>query len=94
MGLLAQARYFQGRFAEAVALSKEFVQQTESAAGYAFLAASHGRLGQSDAALAALARYRSLSPQPLEVLARVVLRDPAYVALFLEGVALAEAKSP
>jgi TolB-like protein/Tfp pilus assembly protein PilF len=94
MGLLAQARYFQGRFPEAVALSKEFVQQTESAAGYAFLAASLGRLGQSDAAQAALARYRSLSPQPLEVLARTVLRDPAYVGLFLEGIDLAEGKSP
>jgi adenylate cyclase len=86
MGLLAQARYFQGRYAEAVALSKEFVQQTDSAAG-------HGRLGQRDAALAALERYRSLSPMPLEFLARAVLRDPTYVALFLEGIAMAEDKT-
>jgi adenylate cyclase len=93
MGLLAQARYFQGRYAEAVALSKEFVQQTDSAAGYAFLAAGHGRLGQRDAALAALERYRSLSPMPLEFLARAVLRDPTYVALFLEGIAMAEDKT-
>jgi TolB-like protein/Tfp pilus assembly protein PilF len=93
MGLLAQARYFQGRFAEAVALSKEFVQQTESAAGYAFLAAGHGRLGQRDAAQAALERYRVLSPMPIEFLARAVLRDPTYVDLFLEGIGLAEGKT-
>ncbi len=94
MGLLAQARYFQGRYAEAVALSKEFVQQTDSAAGYAFLAAGHGRLGQRDAALAALERYRALSPMPIEFLARAVLRDPTYVTLFLEGIELAEGKTP
>ncbi len=92
MGLLAQARYFQGRYAEAVALSKEFVQQTDSAAGYAFLAAGQGRLGQRDAAQTALERYRALSPVPIDVLARAVLRDPTYVGLFLEGIGLAEGK--
>ena len=94
MGLLAQARYFQGRYAEAVALSKEFVQQTESAAGYAFLAAGQGRLGQREGAQAALERYRALSPVPIEFLARSVLRDPTYVGLFLEGIGLAEGKDP
>jgi adenylate cyclase len=93
MGLLAQARYFQGRYAEAVALSKEFVQQTDSAAGYAFLAAGHGRLGQREAAHAALERYRALSPMPIEFLARAVLRDPTYVGLFLDGIAMAEDES-
>ena len=90
MGLLAQARYFQGRYAEAAALSKEFLQQTESAAGYGFLAASQARLGQTEAAAAALERYTSLSPAPIEFLARAVLRDPSYVALFLEGIDLAK----
>jgi tetratricopeptide (TPR) repeat protein len=94
MGLLAQARYFQGRYAEAVALSKEFVQQTDSAAGYTFLAAGHGRLGQREAAQAALERYRALSPVPIEFLARAVLRDPTYVGLLLEGIDLAEGKTP
>jgi adenylate cyclase len=94
MGLLAQARYFQGRYAEAVALSKEFVQQTDSAAGYAFLAAGHGRLGQREAAQAALERYRALSPVPIEFLARAVLRHPTYVGLLLEGIDLAEGKTP
>ena len=94
LGLLASARFMQGRFAEAVALSKEYVQQAESPFGYAFLAASHARLGQNGAAAAALARYRSLTPQPLDVFAKRVLRHPAYVALFLDGVALAEGKSP
>ena len=52
-----------------------------------------GVLGQRDAALAALERYRSLSPMPIEFLARAVLRDPAYVGLFLEGIAMVEGKT-
>jgi tetratricopeptide (TPR) repeat protein len=92
--LLASARFTQGRFAEAVALSKEYLQQAESPFSYAFLAASHARLGQTGPAAAALARYRSLTPQPIDVFARAVLRDPTYVALFLDGIALAEGKPP
>ena len=83
----------QGRFAEAVALSQDFVQQAESPFGYAFLAASLARPGQTAAAAAALARYRSLTPQPLDIFAKALLHDPAYVALVLDGIALAGGKS-
>jgi predicted Zn-dependent protease len=89
---LGIARFLQGRFSEAVALEKEFLQQTEIPQGYAYLAASYGHLGQVGAAQEALSRYRALSQRPVEVLARLMEHDPAHLTLFLEGLALAEGK--
>jgi adenylate cyclase len=94
VGFMGQGRFQQGRFSEAVPLLREQVQQTDSPRGYAFLAASFGHLGQTGAAAEALAHYRALSPQPVEVFARVFMDDPLHVALFLEGMAHAEALDP
>jgi len=89
-GLLAQARLFQGRFAEAVALAREYVQQVDSVFGYAILASSCGHAGQIEPGRAAIEHYRSLSPLPFDVLGRSLIQHPHYVQVFLEGIALAE----
>jgi len=94
MGFLGMLRYQQGRLAEAVALSRAYVQQTDSPLGWAWLAASYGRLGQTAAAREALTTYRTLAPQPIEVMAGFILRNPAQLKLFLDGIALAEGESP
>jgi len=86
------ALFKQGRFADAVANLKEWVQQADAALAYAFLAASYGHLGQLEAAKAALARYRELSPAMLEERARVGFSS-LYDQSFRDGIALAEAKS-
>jgi hypothetical protein len=43
-----------------------------------------------EAALEALARFRGLSPQPVDAYAAEVTGDPADRKLFLQGIALAE----
>jgi hypothetical protein len=72
---------------------KECIQQMDVPWGHAFLAASYGQLGQTEAALESLARFRALSSQPVDVYAGEVTWDPADRKLFLEGIALAEGKS-
>ena len=94
LGFLGHGRFQQRRFAEAVPLLRELVQQTDSPRGYAFLAASFGHLGQRDAARQALERYRTLTPQPIEAIGRTFMDDPGHIRLFMDGVALAEDKSP
>jgi hypothetical protein len=89
---LAFANFFAERFGEAIALVRERNQYSESPGGYAF-AASHGHLGQTGPAQEALARYRFLTPLPIETLVQVFI-DPAQRKLVLDGIALAEAKSP
>jgi adenylate cyclase len=90
---LALASFFAERFGEAVALIKERNQYSESPGPYAVLAASHGHLGQTRPALEALARYRDLTPLPMESWVQLFI-DPAQRKLILDGVALAEGKSP
>ncbi|HEY2752735.1 TIR domain-containing protein [Phenylobacterium sp.] len=90
IGFMAWARFQQGRFAEAIALAKEFVRQKDHPRGYAFLAASYGHLGQTDAGREALDRYRGLAHQPVEAFARSFILNPAGLQLFLDGIALAE----
>ena len=91
MGFMGQGRFQQARFDEAVPLLREQVQQTDSPRGYAFLAASLGHLGRTGEAKDALARFRALSPQPIEVFAHTFMDDPIHVGLFMDGIALAEA---
>jgi hypothetical protein len=91
MGL---ARLNQGRFAEAVALEKEVIQQSDAPLCQAVVAASEGHLGHAAAAVSALARYRTLTQVPIEEFARGYSRDPTQLKLFLDGIALAEGKSP
>ena len=84
------ARFRQQRFADVIALEKEAVQLTDVPIGYLYLAASYGHMGQPAAAREALARYRSLSPLPIDAYARSTIIDPAHLKLFLEGIGVAE----
>jgi predicted Zn-dependent protease len=93
MGFIGRALFQQGRFSEAVPLLKEHAQHAPMMP-QAFLAAAYGHLGQAGEAQEALARYRALSSQPLDAFAANWLRDPAQRKLFLDGIALAEGKSP
>jgi len=70
------------------------MQRIDNPGAHAYLAASYGHLGQSREALEALANYRSLSPQPVTDLARSLNFDASQLKLFLDGIALAEGKSP
>jgi TolB-like protein/Tfp pilus assembly protein PilF len=90
VGFLGQGRFQQGRFAEATMLQRELLQVIESPRGYGFLAASLGQLGRIDEAVDALARYRALTPQPIDDLARTHLKDPAHLKLFMDGIARSE----
>ena len=94
IGFIGRALFQQGRFSEAVPLLKEHAQHVDAPMPQAFLAAAYGHLGQAGEAQAALARYRALSPQTLDAFAANWLRDPAQRKLFLDGIALAEGKTP
>jgi TolB-like protein len=89
IGFLGHGRFQQGRFAEAAQLVQVLVQETDSPRGYAFLAASLGRLGRSREAGEALARFEALTPQRIDDFAGAHLRNPKHFALFMEGIALA-----
>jgi hypothetical protein len=89
--MLGIVRLFQGRFAEAVALEKEVIQQDEAGLPHVILAPREGYLGHADAAQAALRRYRSPTNVPVEDWALRHSREPAPLKLFLDGIALAEA---
>jgi cytochrome c-type biogenesis protein CcmH/NrfG len=91
MLFMAMARFQQHRFDDAIALANELFEQFENPTGCAVLAAAYGHLGQTRAAAAALANYRRLSPQSIEVFARSVWQQDAQLQLFLDGIALAEA---
>jgi len=90
LAIMGMARLYQGRFAEAIALEREVIQQNDAPLCYAVLVASEGHLGNLAAALAALTRYRSLTQVPIEDFARGYSRDPAQLKLFLDGIALVE----
>jgi adenylate cyclase len=90
MANMALGRFLQGRFAEAVALAREFNQQTEGAlSGNAVLAASYGHLGQSRAAREALGRFRDATPLPIDAFGKLTIHDPAGQKLFEDGIRLA-----
>jgi TolB-like protein len=88
---MGMVRFAQQRFSEAASLLKEFAQRTESPAGHAWLAASYGHLGRIHEAKSALARLRELTSRPFESFAN---EAPKAHELFLEGIALAEGKTP
>jgi len=92
--LLGAARFCQGRFGEAAALEKQAAHQSDGPMIHAVLAASYGHLGRSIEALDALAAYRSVTQAPIENFARAFFRDEAFLKNFLDGIALAEGKSP
>ncbi|HXQ10313.1 MAG TPA: hypothetical protein VN805_04855, partial [Caulobacteraceae bacterium] len=88
---MGMVRFSQQRFSEAASLLKEYAQGTDNPTGYALLAATYGHLGRIDEAKSALARHRELTSRPLE---RVSLGDPKGHELYLDGIAMAEGKTP
>ncbi|HXQ47457.1 MAG TPA: TIR domain-containing protein [Caulobacteraceae bacterium] len=94
ISVMSLARFQQRRFGDAAAHSREMIQHNDAPGAYACLAACYGHLGQIEAARGALHRFRELSRQPIEVFARSVFHAPEHVKLFLDGIALAEGRSP
>jgi adenylate cyclase len=95
VGWLGIGEFQRDRLSDAVAGLKEWVQQADSSIAYAFLAASYGLMGQLDAARAALARYHELSPIPIEAVGHAEASEThMYGQRFVEGIALAQGKSP
>jgi adenylate cyclase len=89
---LASARFQQGRFDEALALFRTTTLRLP--VSYAVLAALHGHLGQTNEAQEALAQFHSQSIGSIEAAARIWFPRPRERNLFLDGIALAEGKSP
>lgn len=77
-------------FDHAVELATSCLQLADHPTAYACLAASHAHLGQADAAMDALNRFRALASRPIETFARSFFLAPASLKLFLDGIALAE----
>jgi adenylate cyclase len=94
IGFLGQARFQQGRFSDAVTLLRESLHELENARAYALLAACLGHLSRVGEAKSALGRYHALTDRAVGETARLFMNDPAQLELFLDGVALAEGKSP
>jgi adenylate cyclase len=85
----AMARFYQGRFNEAVTLLKERNLMSESPGCYAYLAASYGQLQDRPAAREALSRFQALTPRPIDAMIRAVALDPAQLKMVLDGIAVA-----
>ena len=90
---LGAARFLQSRFVEAVVHLTEAAQSFELPFVFVFLAASFGHLGRASEARDALARYRTLSRTPISAVA-AMFPKPEHRKLFLDGIALAEGRSP
>jgi adenylate cyclase len=86
------ARFQQARFADAFALLKDIIEQTRSPLAPAFLAATCGHLGQIVEGRHALSRHQEVSAAPIETRAR--WGRPEHRKLFLDGIALAEGRTP
>jgi adenylate cyclase len=92
MGFMGIAFFELGRFGDAVAHLKQFVEQAESSLGFGFLAACYGHLGEAAAARDALDRYQASSPVPIDDFGRQFLNNPSHVRLFMDGIALAKSE--
>jgi predicted Zn-dependent protease len=89
---LASARFQQGRFDEALTLFGTTAVRLPIS--YAVLAALHGHLGQAGEAQEALAQFNGQSIGTIEEAARIWFPRPRERKLFLDGITLAEGKSP
>lgn len=97
LSMLGTARFFQGRFAEALAALSEAGQlHPKNPYVHVMSAACQGHLAEPDAARQALARYKSLVPPSVltgdAILEQITrnFRNPAHQRLLLEGIASAE----
>ncbi len=89
---LASARFQQERFDEALALFRTTALRLPIS--YAVLAALHGHLGQTAEAQEALAQFKSLMTGTIDEAARIWFPRPRQRKLFLDGIAMAEGKTP
>ena len=95
LAYLGVARFEQRRFAEAIAFLEHSAQLSASyPIGPSVLPACYGHLGQIDAALRMLERRRALTAQTLDQFADWAFRDPTHRKLYMDGIALAEGKTP
>jgi adenylate cyclase len=94
---LAGALFALRRFSEALVPYNEFVHQSpENPVGYVLLASTCGHLGQTTAAQAALARYRTLSSLPPSEFIRLWASSSTaeVFELIREGLAMAAGEGP
>lgn len=85
------ATYFaQRRFAESAEFAHEYAELTQQPMSFGLSAAAFGQLGDVKQAAAWLRLLRSVTPMPIEALAGMFYRKPEHLALFLEGIELAE----
>jgi adenylate cyclase len=90
--LIGVAKFYQGRFSEAVALLKDAEAEIGSPASSSYLAAALGQLGDLANAARALARVR----EKVGVAAPPTIAGgrPEHRKMFEDGIALAEGRSP
>lgn len=91
LGALASIRFAQRRFAETVEICRELLTIANHPNTVGLLAAANGHLGEARAAGEALRRLHEFSPMTFSEIAALLYRKAEHRALFLEGIALAEA---
>jgi tetratricopeptide (TPR) repeat protein len=89
---LASARFQQGRLDEALALF--MTTSSRLPVSYAVLAALYGHRGEIGDAKEALEQFKSLMVGTIDEAARIWFPRPEHRKLFLDGIALAEGRSP
>ena len=93
IGWKGMARFQQGRFREAAADLREWIQASDVYIAHGFLAASYAQLGQISTAKEALEHYRRTTMLPIAELS-ALFPDPTLRRLFKEGIDLAEGAAP
>lgn len=91
LGILAAVRFAQRRFAETVEICREWISIANHPTSLGMLAAAQGHLREAGPAGDALKHLHELSPMTISEIAALLYRKPEHRALFLEGIALAEA---
>jgi predicted Zn-dependent protease len=90
---LAVALFGQRRFSEALVLIGEVLASGDPV-GYAFLASTYGHLSQLDQARSALAEHRRVATRPIEQVVAERWLAPEIREMFMDGIALADGKTP
>jgi hypothetical protein len=92
---LGAAEFEREHFAEAVVLLAQSAQlRPNYYANFLMLSACYGHLGKTEAARDALARLRNLVTAPIETVGDRFFRRPAHLKLLIDGIALADRRSP
>ena len=78
----------------AVSALKEATGHSDPPVYFVHLASAYGHFRETGAAREALDRCRALSAQPFAAIAGAMMPDPAGLKQLLDGIALAERKTP